>query len=143
MAKYKIYAVGYGVDPDTHKPVYGIKCTNWPDCQKYIKNVADAKYKGFLTDDEADAWIQQIKEDMDINSNPAGYSNPDTSDWRAKADKIYTAKLHPVDEAFMLTCQDLGLSIHDTEHMIKQIFVNIVKYLKDNECINELPRDYN
>ena len=143
MAKYKIYAVGYGVDPDTHKPVYGIKCTNWPDCQKYIKNVADAKYKGFLTDDEADAWIQQIKEDMGINSNPAGYSNPDTSDWRAKADKIYTAKLHPVDEAFMLTCQDLGLSIHDTEHMMKQIFVDIVKYLKDNECINDLPRDYN
>lgn len=143
MAKYKIYAVGYGVDPDTHKSVYGIKCTNWPDCQKYIKNVADAKYKGFLTDDEADAWIQQIKEDMGINSNPAGYSNPNTSDWRAKADKIYTAKLHPVDEAFMLTCQDLGLSIHDTEHMMKQIFVNIVKYLKDNECINDLPRDYN
>ena len=139
MAKYKIYAVGYGVDPDTHKPVYGIKCTNWSDCQKYIKNVADAKYKGFLTDDEADAWIQQIKEDMGINSNLAGYSNPDTSDWRAKADKIYTAKLHPVDEAFMLTCQGLGLSIHDTEHMMKQIFVNIVKYLKDNECINDLP----
>lgn len=139
MAKYKIYAVGYGVDPDTHKPVYGIKCTNWPDCQKYIKNIADAKYKGFLTDNEADAWIQQIKEDMGINSNPAGYSNPDTSDWRAKADKIYAAKLHPVDEAFMLTCQDIGLSIHDTEHMMKQIFVDIVKYLKDNECINELP----
>lgn len=143
MAKYKIYAVGYGVDPDTHKPVYGIKCTNWPDCQKYIKNVADAKYKGFLTDDEADAWIQQIKEDMGINPNPAGYSNPDTSDWRAKADKIYAAKLHPVDQEFLTTCQDLGLSIHDTEHLIKMMFVNIVKYLKDNDCINELPRDYN
>ena len=51
MAKYKIYAIGYGIDPDTHKPVYGIKCTNWPDCQKYIKNVSDAKYKGFLTDE--------------------------------------------------------------------------------------------
>lgn len=139
MAKYKIYAVGYGVDPDTHKPVYGIKCTNWPDCQKYIKNVADAKYKGFLTDDEADAWIQQIKEDMGINPNSADYSNPDTSDWRAKADKIYAAKLHPVDQEFLTACQDLGLSIHDTEHLMKMMFVNIVKYLKDNDCINELP----
>ena len=139
MAKYKIYAVGYGVDPDTHKPVYGIKCTNWPDCQKYIKNVADAKYKGFLTDDEADAWIQQVKEDMGINSNPADYSNPDTSDWQAKADKIYATKLHPVDQEFLTTCQGLGLSIHDTEHLMKMMFVNIVKYLKDNECINELP----
>ena len=133
MAKYKIYAVGYGVDPDTHTPVYGIKCTKWPDCQKYIKNVADAKYKGFLTDDEADAWIQQIKENIGINPNLDNYSNPDTSDWQAKA-----VKLHPVDQEFLTTCQDLGLSIHDTEHLMKMIFVNIVKYLKDNDCINEL-----
>lgn len=147
MAKYKIYAVGYGINPDTKEPVYGIKCDNWPDCQKYIKEVTDAKYKGFLTDDEADAWIQKIKEEIlikkdigvEVNPNPAGHSNPDTSDWQNKADKVYAAKLHPVDQDFMLTCQNLGLSIHDTEHMIKKMFVDVVKYLEDNGCINELP----
>ena len=139
MSKYKIYAVGYGIDPDSHESVYGIKCTNWSDCQKYIKGVTNAKYKGFLTDDEADAWIQQVKEGMGINFNHADYSNSDNSDWRAKADKIYAAKLHPVDQEFLTTCHDLGLSIHDTEHMMKMMFVNIVKYLKDNDCINELP----
>ena len=42
----------------------------------------------------------------------------------------------------MVTCQELGLSIHETEHIAKMIFINIVKYLKDNNCISELSRDY-
>lgn len=128
MAKYNIYAVGYGIDPDTKEPVYGVKCSTWDECKKYIQGVTDAKYKGFLTDTEADEWIQKIKEKLQ-------------PDWKAKADKVYAAKLHPVDEEFLTTCQDLGLSVHETEHVMKMMFVNIVKYLKDNLCINELPND--
>lgn len=57
MGKYNIYAIANGVDPDTHKPVSSLKVDNWPECQKYVKGVPDARYKGFLTDDEADAWL--------------------------------------------------------------------------------------
>ena len=136
MAKYNIYAVGYGINPKTKEPVFGIKCTTWDECQKYIKGVQGAKYKGFLTDSEADAWIQNIKDQV------TGDIKEEKSDWKEKADKIYAAKLHPVDEEFMVTCQELGLPIHETEHIVKMMFINIVKYLKDNDCINELPRNY-
>ena len=144
MAKYRIYAVGYGVDPDTKEPVFGLKFTNWPDCQRYIKGVNGARYKGFLTDDEADIWMQQIKDEVTgksvpENSNPAGYSNLDTSDWQDKAKKIYDTHIHPVDEEFISTCKNLGLSVHDTEHMIKKMFIDTIQYLYDNDCINELP----
>jgi viroplasmin and RNaseH domain-containing protein len=64
MAKYNIYAVGYGIDPDTKEPVMGIKCTNWPDCQKYTKGIEGAKFKGFQTDAEADIWIEKIRAEI-------------------------------------------------------------------------------
>ena len=131
MAKYNIYAVGYGVNPKTKEPVFGIKCTTWDECQKYIKGVQGAKYKGFLTDSEADAWIQNIKDQV------TGDIKEEKSDWKEKADKIYA-----VDEEFVVTCQELGLPIHETEHIVKMMFINIVKYLKDNDCISELSRDY-
>lgn len=144
MAKYNIYAVAYGVNPmvNTTQPmVMSMKFKTWEECKPCVSGVQGAKYKGFLTESEADAWLEKTVKELNekSNPNPAGYSNPDTSDWQAKADKIYSAKLHPVDQEFLTTCQDLGLSIHDTEHLMKMMFVNIVKYLKDNDCINELP----
>ena len=100
-----------------------------------------AKYKGFLTNTEADAWLAEKVAEIKVadifgDKHKDKIFNPEVKE---KADKIYAAKLHPVDQEFLTTCQDLGLSIHDTEHLMKQIFVDIVKYLKDNECINELP----
>ena len=136
MAKYNIYAVGYGINPKTKEPIFGIKCTTWNECQKYIKGKKGAKYKGYITDSEADAWIQNIKDQV------KGDNKEVIPKKKKKADKIYAAKLHPVDEEFMVTCQELGLSIHETEHIAKMIFINIVKYLKDNNCISELSRDY-
>ena len=126
MSKYDIYAVGYGIDPNTKKPVFGLKFKTWNECKPYIIGVVGAKYKGFMTEIEADAWLERVNSNNDCP-------------WQDKADKIYAAKLHPVDQEFLTTCQDLGLSIHDTEHLMKMMFVNIVKYLKDNDCINELP----
>lgn len=67
MAKYSIYAVGYGVDPQTKQPVYGLKVPTWKECEQYIKGVEGAKFKGFLTDTEADAWIDKIKHDLGVS----------------------------------------------------------------------------
>lgn len=58
MAKYCIYAVAKGLDPNTHMPVHG-KFSTWKDCEPYVKGVEAARYKGFLTEAEADAWLQQ------------------------------------------------------------------------------------
>lgn len=133
MAKYNIYAVGYGIDPDTKESVHGLKCTNWPDCQKYIKGVPDAKYKGFITDEEADAWLAKFQEDNTV-------SKPATAiPWQEKAEKVYEAKIHPIDQNFSITCKELGIMEMDVEHFMKKMFVDTVQFLKDNGCINELP----
>lgn len=133
MAKYNIYAVGYGIDPDTKEPVRGLKCTNWPDCQKYIKGVPDAKYKGFITDEEADAWLAKFQED---DVKPAVVTQ---QPWQEKAEKIYEVKIHPIDQNFNITCKELGIMEMDVEHFMKKMFVDTVQFLKNNGCINELP----
>jgi ribonuclease H-related protein len=50
MAKIKFYA--YLTDKKK-----GI-ADNWPDCQKIVSGVTDAKYKSFLTRDEAELWLK-------------------------------------------------------------------------------------
>ncbi len=113
MAKYNIYAVKYGIDPDTKEPVENLKCRTWDECKKYINGVTDARYKGFLTDNEADAWLGQATNTICCDE----------------------VKPVSVDENFVTVCQSLGLSSKETEHTIKQIFIDIVVYLKDNNCI--------
>jgi ribonuclease H-related protein len=49
MAKEKFYA--YLTDKKR-----GI-ADNWPDCQRLVSGVPGAKYKGFLTQDEAERWL--------------------------------------------------------------------------------------
>ena len=142
MAKYNIYAVAYGVNPisNTTQPmIMNMKFKTWDECKPCVSGIQGAKYKGFLTESEADAWLEKTIDELKDkpNPNPASYSNPDTSDWQAKAKKIYDSKIHPVDEEFISVCKYLGISIHDTEHIIKKMFVDIVKYLDDNNCIND------
>ena len=134
MAKYNIYAIGYGIDPNTKEPVTGIKCTNWPDCQKYIKGIPDAKYKGFITDEEADAWLSKIREQNASESKPVIRQS-----WQDKADKIYQANIHPIDQDFAITCKELGLIQFDVEHLLKKMFIDTIQFLKEHDCINELP----
>lgn len=71
MARYSIYAVAYGVDPYSKKVVRGIKCRTWNECKMLVSGVKDAKYKGFLTDVEADAWLNK----MDKLINPSNDNN--------------------------------------------------------------------
>ena len=113
MAKYNIYAVKHGIDPDTKEPVSGLKCKTWDECKKYINGVADAKYKGFLTDNEADAWLGHavINEITD------------------------TVEYKSVDKNFVAVCQSLGLSPKETESAIKQTFIDIAMLLKDKNCL--------
>ena len=65
MGKYNIYAVGYGVDPDTGEIVTNKLCKSWDECQKFIKGVNGAKYKGFLTPTEAKEWLKQFNVNND------------------------------------------------------------------------------
>ena len=84
----KVYAIAYGANPSTGEAVYGIKCSTWDKCQKYIKGVRGAKYKSFTTDEEADEWLEMVKDEvpvtssepLDPNPDPAS-SPPDLLDW--------------------------------------------------------------
>lgn len=60
MAKKLIYAIAHGVDPATSQPIEGIKVYSWAECDKYIKGVKNARYKGFMSEEEADAWIASV-----------------------------------------------------------------------------------
>lgn len=89
MAKRKkVYAIAYGANPNTGEAVYGIKCSTWDECQKYIKGVRGAKYKSFTTDEEAEEWLEMVKDEvpvtssepLDPNPDPAS-SPPDLLDW--------------------------------------------------------------
>ncbi|MDD6893533.1 MAG: RNase H1/viroplasmin domain-containing protein, partial [Lactobacillus sp.] len=33
--------------------------TSWPECQKQVAGFANARFKGFMTREEALAWLQQ------------------------------------------------------------------------------------
>lgn len=74
MAKYNIYAVAIGKDPATGLQVTNLKFKSWSECKPYINNVEGARYKGFLTESEADIWIEKI-----LNKTPAPAVNADAN----------------------------------------------------------------
>lgn len=143
MAKYNFYAVAYGVNPQSKEPVFNLKFRTWEECKPFVVGIEGAKYKGFLTDEEADAWLDTKVVELLKDGNPEKDLNHEVKqrDWKEDVKKLGLAKLHPVDEAFLITCQDLGISKMDTEHMLKKMFVDMVQYLRDNNCIKELPFD--
>lgn len=56
MAK-NFYAVRRGVDPTSKKLVENIISESWNEIKKYVINVENARYKGFDTKEEAEAWL--------------------------------------------------------------------------------------
>lgn len=141
MAKYNIYAVAFGKDPRNEKSVHGLKFRTWDECKPYVKGVEGAKYKGFLTEDEANAWLEKQATEA-LDDKPEKDPSPEIKEqkaWQEMADQAYQVKLHPIDQNFMITCQELGISQMNTEHLLKKMFVDVVQYLKNNGCINELP----
>jgi ribonuclease HI len=51
LASKKFYAVRRGKKPGIY--------TSWPECQKQVAGFANARFKGFMTREEALAWLQQ------------------------------------------------------------------------------------
>lgn len=57
MGKYSVYAVAQGSDPVTHENVYDLKFYSWGECSPYVGGARFARYKGFMSEAEADAWL--------------------------------------------------------------------------------------
>lgn len=136
MAKYNVYAVAYGIDAKNNEPVFNLKLKTWDECKPYVAGVPGAKYKGFLTNSEADAWLDQVLADMGL-SNPDAKTKQSNISWKEKADKIADSKIHLVDKDFTSICKKLCLNQVDVEHMIKKIFIDTIKYLEDNGCFDK------
>lgn len=62
MAKYNIYAVAHGFDPTTKTAVSGLKFYSWNECKPFVTGVEGARFKGFLTEAEADTWLAKETE---------------------------------------------------------------------------------
>lgn len=138
MAKYNIYAIAVGIDPNTKEPVYNLKFKTWDECKPYVVGVEGAKYKGFLTEDEADAWLNKCYGDIVIKAKENSKdSNPEDKirNWKEDINKITKSKIHPVDEEFIYTCRKLGVSQINVEHILKKSFIDTVKYLDENDCL--------
>lgn len=69
----KLYAIAYGEDPKTKKPVNNIVVNTWEECQKYIKGIRSAKYKSF-TDPK------KVEEYFKINSKSTKLTNDNIPD---------------------------------------------------------------
>lgn len=61
MAKKKFYAVAVGVTPG----IYG----NWPEAEAQVKGFGGAKYKGFVTREEAAQWLNGVASGKDMPSS--------------------------------------------------------------------------
>ncbi|OPJ59003.1 viroplasmin family protein [Clostridium oryzae] len=55
----KVYAVKEGYDFANDRKVENLILSSWSECEKYVKGVKGAKYKSFLTADEAEKYLNQ------------------------------------------------------------------------------------
>lgn len=132
MAKKSIYVIGYGIDPDTKEPVINKQFSNWDDCKPYIENVKDAKYKGFYTQEEADAWKQQICQNIFGNGGgkppvkgvATGYGGGNTNPLQPNV----TVK---IGDSFMDTCKEKGYDPDKVMYALKSVFVYAMNSLKN------------
>lgn len=119
MAKYNIYAVGYGIDPKTKEPVFGVKCKTWDECQKYVKGVEGAKFKGFQTDAEADIWIEKIR--TDIVSKTISNIVEETEANEAGS----------YDKDFIKVCKELNMTPSQMSLHLQKQFVEQYQFIKN------------
>lgn len=122
MAKHNIYAVAYGVNPKSKEPVFNLKFKTWEECRPYVVGVEGAKYKGFLTDTEADAWLNKtIAEILDTNTEKKDVSNP-ISTKLSQNDACY-------DEEFKKLCINLGVLPADMNLYLQKRFIEEQKFI--------------
>lgn len=115
MAKFNIYAVAYGEDPVKHSPITSEKFTSWDECKPYISGITGARYKGFYTESEADAWLKAVK---DTNAN-----------------HVQNTDANSTDADFTNMCRELKLSENELVLFLKKSFIQTASYLKKNGCL--------
>lgn len=59
MAK-NFYAIKRGYDKEKDQPVHDLLLTDWDEAKKFVKNVDNARYKGFDTSDAALDWLEVV-----------------------------------------------------------------------------------
>lgn len=142
MAKYSIYAVGYGIDPKTKQPVYGLKFPTWKECEQYVKGVEGARFKGFLTDMEADAWIDKISDDFVLedvgvkeNTRQKTFSKPDNPATPAATTWDDSHDVTDDNEArskFIDICNKANVNPHAMLDKLMKDFVNTYAFMCDD-----------
>lgn len=131
MAKYNIYAVAFGIDPKTKKQVSNLKFSSWNECKPYITNIPGAKYKGFLTTEEADVWLSNT---INAINNQTEYkvNNINNSNNTHTLNNNY-------DVEFSNICKELGMFPKDVLTYLQKQFVQQYQFFKDNT--SEIPFD--
>lgn len=160
MAKYSIYAVAIGRDPDTKELVYNKKFKTWPEAQPYVKGVEGARYKGFLTDTEADAWMATVHEKEAAKGH---VENPDPispiqkyveqqSQQVVTPPKMLEVRPEQLNDAvtiqgeFIAACTMMNLPAHQVMLHLQKQFTETVKLIADfchdeEESIEESPEE--
>lgn len=137
MAKYNIYAVAFGMDPKTKEQVSNLKFNSWNECKSYITNVPGAKYKGFLTTEEADVWLSNTINAIN-NQTERKVNNTNNLDNTQSITDISTSN-NDYDVEFSNICKELGIFPKDVLTYLQKQFVQQYKFFKDN--ISEIPFD--
>lgn len=89
-AKKKYYIVKKGKNPGVYY--------NWPDCQKQVQGFPGAVYKGFVTQEEAEAWYgKPVKE---ASHAPAVAPRKEIPDIK-KQEVLYPPHIHPLDDSIL------------------------------------------
>ena len=131
MAKYNIYAVAFGIDPKTKEQVSNLKFSSWNECKPYITNIPGAKYKGFLTTEEADVWLSNTINAIN-NQTEHKVNNTNNSNNTHTLNNDY-------DVEFSNVCKELGMFPKDVLTYLQKQFVQQYQFFKDNT--SEIPFD--
>lgn len=122
MAKYNIYAVACGIDPETKQLTFALKFHTWEECKPYVVGVKEAKYKGFLTEAEADAWLEKTV---------AGLIEVNNIEEPEYVPAIEIVAAHGMDE-FEVLCTNLHLESDTVVKFLKKQFVQQYQFICDN-----------
>jgi len=127
MAKYNIYAVAYGLDPKTQQPVCNLKFRKWEDCKPYVVDVKGARYKGFLTETEADEWLAKtiaIPFEKNVETlRPSEVKAEPVSAPKENKESFYDPDFHQL-------CVDLGILPSAMVMYLQRKFVEQQKAIK-------------
>ena len=127
MARYSIYAVAYGIDPDTKCIISGVKYHSWAECLRVTKNVEKAKYKGFLTEMEADAWLEA---NISLPESAKNVRKPSLVSQVTVPDRVkYTdAEANRIKAAFTARCLSQDIDPGTTTLLLLDMYCKLMEY---------------